>query len=170
MMCQRTGDNPSVGVTSPLTTPPDVCAWPQLFPISLPRPHDPFSTQPHVLHQTPIWSGPAAHFSFCRVTCFHPAPNPSPSIHNLSCLWMAPTHPLLLSPSDRAIHQQNLSALDLPLWSHCLHEATTSPHTIKQFQCWGFVRGRGFVLRLSAVFGAPMSHGDRWGHVPEPRL
>lgn len=52
------------------------------------RPRDPFSTRPHVLHQTPIWSGPAAHFSFRCVTCFHPAPNPSLSIHNLSCLWM----------------------------------------------------------------------------------
>lgn len=83
--------------------PPAVRVRPQLFPISLPPParaagpRDPFSTRPHVLHQAPIWSGPAARFSFRPVTCFHPAPNPSPSIHSSSCLWMgSPARPLLL--------------------------------------------------------------------------
>lgn len=79
--------------------PPAVRVRPQLFPISLPPParaagpRDPFSTRPHVLHQAPIWSGPAARFSFRPVTCFHPAPNPSPSIHSSSCLWMGPRSP-----------------------------------------------------------------------------
>lgn len=79
--------------------PPAVRVRPQLFPISLPPParaagpRDPFSTRPHVLHQAPIWSGPAARFSFRPVTCFHPAPNPSPSIHSSSCLWMGPRLP-----------------------------------------------------------------------------
>lgn len=75
---------------SPLTLLRQMCVSssscsPSAFPE---QPQDPFSTRPHVLHQTPIWSGPAAHFSSRRVTCFHLAPNPSLSIHNSSCLWM----------------------------------------------------------------------------------
>lgn len=66
------------------------------------RPRDPFSTRPHVLHQTPIWSGPAAHFSFRCVTCFHPAPNPSLSIHNSSCLWMCLCSPRLFPPPGQS--------------------------------------------------------------------
>lgn len=100
----------TAAVAPPLTLLHQMCVSgsscsPSASPVQHRRPRDPFSTRPHVLHQTPIWSGPAAHFSFRRVTCFHLAPNPSLSIHNSSCLWMCLCSPCSPHPLDRAIHQ-----------------------------------------------------------------
>lgn len=100
----------TAAIASPLILLHQMCVSssscsPSASPVQHRQPWDPFSTRPHVLHQTPIWSGPAAHFSFRRVTCFHLAPNPSLSIHNLSCLWMCLCSPCSPHPPDRAIHQ-----------------------------------------------------------------
>lgn len=124
-----------------MCVPSSSCS-PSASPVQHRQPWDPFSTRPHVLHQAPIWSGPAAHFSFHCVTCFHPAPNPSLSIHNLSCLWMSLCSPCFYPPLDRAIHQQNPAEhLSIGAFPPAARAPLSQPGQGHTFHCSGVTLG-----------------------------